>query len=344
MRKNGHKSLIDHSLELVELHAHVGGSVHPAIMWSIAHEQGIKLPTKDYWEFFDLITVPAPGKVHGMTEYDKLFHWTELIQSSPLAIERSVYEIIGGAYRKSNITLLEVRFNPMKRNRRGEQDLDHIIMAALRGMDRAMLEFPYVQAGIILMLDRTFTRQQNEVIIEKALRYKKRGVIGIDLAGPQHPDFAVQDCIDLYQEARNAGLGTTFHTGEEGSTDEIWEVVRDIRPDRIGHGFLAAGDDALLAEIAKQNIVLELCPTSNIKLGFIKSAEEYGRVISRFREFGIKFTINTDGPEMLETNLRKEMKFFLDNGILTKEEVVIANTWAREASFLPKAPHLEAFA
>ena len=66
-----------------------------------------------------------------------------------------MYEVIGGAYRKNNITTIELRFNPMKRNRGGEQDLDHIISAAIRGMDRAMLEYP-VTPGLILCLDRAF--------------------------------------------------------------------------------------------------------------------------------------------------------------------------------------------
>ena len=118
-------------------------------MWGIAHAQGIRLPTKDYWAFRDLITVGRRRR--GFEAYLDLFHWTELIQSSPIAVERSVYEVIGGAYRKNNVTGLELRFNPMKRNRGGEQDLDHIIAAAVRGMDRAVLEYPQVRAGLDLL-------------------------------------------------------------------------------------------------------------------------------------------------------------------------------------------------
>ena len=125
--------------ELTELHVHVGSAVDPAIMWEIAHDQGIKLPTRNYWDFERLITVS------GKTTYQKyldLFAWTELIQSSPEAIDKSVYSIASGAYRKNNITTLEIRFNPMKRNRGGERDLDHIILAAIHGMERAMLAYP----------------------------------------------------------------------------------------------------------------------------------------------------------------------------------------------------------
>ena len=136
---------------LAELHVHLGSSVDPAVMWEIAHAQGIKLPTKDYWRFVDMITV-NPRKVKSFEDYLALFHWTELIQSSPLAIENSVYHTIAGAYRKNNITLLELRFNPMKRNRGGERDLDQIMMAAGRGLDRASAEYP-VKTGIIICLD-----------------------------------------------------------------------------------------------------------------------------------------------------------------------------------------------
>ena len=142
---------------LAELHTHLGGSVASDIMWSLAHEQGIALPTRDYWEFDRMVTVSDPRGVPDLDSLDRIYHLTELIQSSPLAVERSVHAAIGGAYRSQRITTLELRFNPMKRNRGGERDLDHIILAAIRGLDLASLEYPQVRAGLILMMDRTFT-------------------------------------------------------------------------------------------------------------------------------------------------------------------------------------------
>ena len=191
--------------ELAELHVHLGSSVDPAVMWEIAHAQGIRLPTKDYWRFVDMITV-NPRKVKSFEDYLALFHWTELIQSSPLAIENSVYHTIAGAYRKNNITLIELRFNPMKRNRGGERDLDQIMMAAGRGLDRASAEYP-VKTGIIICLDRTFDNHLNEILLEKALKYKNRGVVGIDIAGSARKGFRYSDCKSLYRRARKEGLG-----------------------------------------------------------------------------------------------------------------------------------------
>ena len=131
---------------LAELHTHLGGSVATDIMWSLAHEQGIALPTRDFWEFDRMVTVSDPRGVPDLDSLDRIYHLTELIQSSPLAVERSVHAAIGGAYRSQRITTLELRFNPMKRNRGGERDLDHIILAAIRGLDRASLEYPQVRA------------------------------------------------------------------------------------------------------------------------------------------------------------------------------------------------------
>src|SRR5919197_1004585 len=224
---------------LAELHTHLGGSVSSDILWTLAHEQGIALPVKDYWEFDRLVTVSDPRGVPDLNALDEIYRWTELIQSSPLAVERSVHAAIGGAYRSQGITTLEVRFNPMKRNRGGERDLDHIIMAATRGLDRASLEYPQVRAGLILMMDRTFDERQNAIIVEKAIRYRSRGIVGVDIAGPRPGGarYPYAQLAPLVEEARAAGLGVTIHVGEEGAgygIEEIAEVVEFLRPDRIG--------------------------------------------------------------------------------------------------------------
>src|SRR5215210_6588021 len=104
---------------LAELHTHLDGAGASEIMWTLAHVQGIALPVKDYWEFDALVTLSDPRGVPDLTALGQIYKWTELIQSSPLAVERSVHAAIGGAYRSQGITTLELRFNPMKRNRGG---------------------------------------------------------------------------------------------------------------------------------------------------------------------------------------------------------------------------------
>ncbi len=316
--------------EMTELHAHVGSAVHPGVMWEIAHDQGIKLPTKNYWDFEKLITVS------GITTYQKyldLFHWTELIQSSPEAISKSIYSIASGAYRKNNITTLEIRFNPMKRNRGGERDLDHIILSAIHGAEKAMLAYP-IRVGIILMLDRTFSPTLNGIIAKKALKYFKRGIVGLDLAGPIHKDFNLVDVVHMVKECKNAGLGITIHTGEATGADEVKRVIELLSPHRIGHGVRSIEDTTVLKELATRGIVLEVCPTSNIHTGVVKDFNSFKHIFSLLKEYNVAFTINTDGPEMLKTTLFEEHALLLEKGILTKQDILKASQTARKVSFI----------
>jgi len=324
---------------LAELHTHLGGSVSSDILWSLAHEQGIALPVKDYWEFDRLVTIADPRGVADLNALDAIYHWTELIQSSPIAVERSVHAAIGGAYRSQGITTLELRFNPMKRNRGGERDLDHIILAAIRGLDLASLEYPQVNAGLILMMDRTFSQEMNAVIVDKAIRWAPRGICGIDVAGPRpHGErYAYRELQPLVEEAREAGLGITIHVGEEGGDagiEEIAEVIETLRPDRIGHGILAARDPELMETLRATEIVLEICPTSNL---LTKALADENAVRDTFRAFldaGVAFSIATDGPEMMRTHLRDEFELLLRIGALDEAEAAEANRRGHEASFV----------
>jgi adenosine deaminase len=325
-------SVLPRKIPLTELHTHLGGAVAPAIMWGIAHAQGIRLPSKDYWEFRQMITV-SRKRGRSFDAYLQLFHWTELIQSSPLAVERSVYEVVGGAYRKNNVTTIELRFNPMKRNRGGEQDLDHIISAAIRGMDRARLEYP-VTPGLILCLDRAFPYQLNEIIAEKAIAYRDRGVVGVDIAGPESDGFHPADYARLFQRCRRRGLGITVHTGESGSVEEIAEVIEHLEPSRIGHGVKAAYDPRTMAMIRERVITLEVCPTSNINSRVVSGWDELRWILDTFRANGVRFSINTDGPEMLKTYIRDELATLGRLGILSVEEQRQTVEWARQASFV----------
>jgi len=321
-----------------ELHTHLGGAVDPPILWSIAHRQGIRLPTKDYWQFEAMVTMGTGTRNRNLDEmHDRVYRWTELIQSSPEAMAESVASVIGGGYRKCNLTLQELRFNPMFRNRKGERDLDHIILAAANGLHLAVLEYPQVRAGLILMMDRRLAPRENAIIVEKAIRYRAFGVVGVDVAGPDRSRFSMRQIAPFCGRAREAGLGVTVHAGETGNLEELRYVVREIRPSRIGHGLALARDPALAEETARQGITLELCPTSNLKNGVVRDLRQLGAIVKALKRGGVRFTINTDGPEMYRTNVYKEQELLRKAGILTRSDITRCNRWAFEASFVKQA-------
>ncbi len=217
-----------------------------------------------------------------------------------------------------------------------------IILAAIRGLDLASLEYPQVRAGLILMMDRTFDARLNEIVVEKAIRWAPRGIVGVDIAGPR-PGGGRYDYTQLapmVETARDAGLGVTIHVGEEGGEfgrEEIAEVVEALRPDRIGHGILAAGDPELMTALREREIVLEICPTSNLLTKALPDEDAVRETFRRFVENGVAFTIATDGPEMMRTHLRDEFELLLRIGALDAREAREANARGHEAAFVGRA-------
>lgn len=321
---------------LAELHAHLSTSIHPAIYWQIAHDQGFKLPQRDYHEFKSFVRLSPQNKMPLNDYFDKIYHAIlDPLSSGTLAVERATYEIMSGAYRANNTTVIELRNNPMKHNHGGTIDLDHMIMAMLRGMERALLEYPKLSAGLIFILAREFSYEMNEIIVEKAIKYHRRGVVGIDFAGPATDSFHYKDYAGLVEKAKYAGLKVTAHSGEVKEANDMWECVEFIKPARIGHGIHAAYDKGLMQELVKRDIVLEICPLSNIVTEAVENEEELKFILRTLIENNVKITINTDWPEMIEkAQLREEFQFLLDKEMLTVEELERCNRTAFESTFI----------
>ena len=215
---------------------------------------------------------------------------------------------------------MELRFNPMKRNRGGEQDLDHIIAAAVRGMDRATLEYPVKPGLLLFCLDRAFPYHLNEIIAEKAVAWRDRGVVGIDIAGPESNGFRVEEYRRLFQRGAPPPPGDHRPHRGVGPGRGDRRVVEQLEPDRIGHGVKAAYDPRTLGMIRERGIVLEVCPTSNLNTRVVSGWDEFRWIFDTFRRNEIRFTINTDGPEMLKTYIRDELATLGRLGILTLDE------------------------
>jgi adenosine deaminase len=334
---NNHKLNRFPAFPLAELHAHLSSSINPAIYWQIAHAQGFKLPKKDYKEFIDYIML-SPRKTTTLKEYmDKIYHpLLDKLSSGTYAVEKATYEILSGAYRSNSITLLELRNNPMKHNHEGQEDLDHIIMAMLRGMERALLEYEKLSAGLIFCLAREFNYEKNEIIIEKAIKYRRRGIVGIDFAGPPDKNFHFRDYKKLMHRAKKAGLKITSHSGEIKDANDMWEALEYINPTRIGHGILAAYDKKLMKELVKRDIVLEVCPVSNVVTRAVKNTEELKFILRTFVENKVKFCINSDWPETIESgHLWQQFEFLRKNNILNEEELKECNQTAFKNTFVP---------
>jgi len=115
--------------------------------------------------------------------------------------------------------------------------------------------------------------------------------------------------------------------------DEIGDVAEHLRPDRIGHGILAAQDGSLMASIRDLGITLEICPTSNLLTKALPDEDAVRDVVRTFAEHGVPFTIATDGPEMMRTHLRDELELLLRIGALDEDGIREANARGHAAAF-----------
>jgi adenosine deaminase len=308
-----------------DLHCHLSGSTNPIVLYELIRESGYKFKAKDYWDFENQVLMDRRG-AHDLNSYLNILHTIDKVQSSPIAIEASVYDAFRSAY-MAGAEYLELRWNPTKRSQDGNIDLDTLIVSARAGMERAGMTFG-ITGGMILCLGRDVTHEANEAIFNKALKYHKKGVIGIDIAGPYFkPDIPyVTDFenfirkkheeykFDVYfREAKDRGMLTTIHCGEENHAavvEEMRYVLSTLSPHRIGHGVQMYKYPELM-EIARQSgVQLEICISSNLTTGAIKSKEEFKEVFTALQNAGVLYSVNTDATYLLRTDIKKENRLY----------------------------------
>jgi DNA-binding CsgD family transcriptional regulator len=135
--------------------------------------------------------------------------------------------------------------------------------------------------------------------------------------------------------ARDAGLGVTIHVGEEGGDRRRGDRRgrRELRPTGSA-GILAVRDAELMGAIAAAGITLEICPTSNLLTKALPDEDAVRETFRTFVDHGVRFTIATDGPEMMHTHLLDEFELLLRIGALSQPELAAANERGHDASFI----------
>jgi aminodeoxyfutalosine deaminase len=171
-----------------------------------------------------------------------------------------------------------------------------------------------------------------EATLDYALNHRPEGLIGFGLGGPEigvpRPQFQAH-----FDAARAAGLHSLPHAGETTGPETVWDALRQLGAERIGHGTTAAQDPALLAHLAQSGIPLEVCPSSNIATRAVASLEEHP--IRAFRDAGVTITVNSDDPPMFATTLNREYE--IAAGLLELDEAGIGEL-ARSAVHASYAP------
>ncbi len=151
---------------------------------------------------------------------------------------------------------------------------------------------------------RNFGPDNAERTVEDLLHLRPPSVVGLTLGGAEHL-YPPAPFRRVYEMAREGGLRTTVHAGEMAGPSSVWEALRVLKVERIGHGIRAVEDPDLVRYLAERRIPLEICPTSNVRTGIYASIEDHP-VRSLF-EAGVPFSISTDDPTFFGVTLNEEL-------------------------------------
>jgi adenosine deaminase/aminodeoxyfutalosine deaminase len=142
-----------------------------------------------------------------------------------------------------------------------------------------------------------------DITLDVALKQRPDGLVSFGLGGPElgvpRADFAQH-----FAAARAAGLRSVPHAGESTGPQTVWDALRHLGAQRIGHGIAAARDEELMAYLRENDIPLEVCPTSNVCTRAVASLAEHPLPV--LTAAGVPVTINSDDPPMFSTTLNHE--------------------------------------
>ena len=169
-------------------------------------------------------------------------------------------------------------------------------------------------------------------VVHMALAGREQGVVALGLAGDERLDSAIT-FQPSFDRAAAAGLPGIPHTGELSGPDKMWEVIRYLNPRRLQHGVRAIEDPALVAYLRDHRIGVDLCPTSNVRLGVYTGYTSHP--LRQLWDAGLLVTINSDDPPLFGTDLNNEYAILVDYFNFTADELVRASLNGVAASVLP---------
>jgi adenosine deaminase len=310
-----------------EIHIHLEGSIRTQTIIDVAKEHNLKLPSYEAGKLDKYV------KVHDqMRDLGAVLEAFAIFQNSitsPDVVERIAWELFEDAARQ-NIKLLEVRFSPDWAFHVHDLNWDACLEGLLCARDRAEKEFD-MAIGYIAITSRSMGPESCVKTVDWAIRHKQH-IIGIDLADSeaQHP---IHKFVKPVMKARDAGLKVTIHSGEDTPASYVVDTIQLANPDRIGHGIHIIEDMAAVELVKERGITLEVNPWSNYLTNSVKSIEEHP--LKKLFDLGVRVTINSDDPEVLETNLNNEYRIAHEILGMKMEDIAACNHYAYEASFLP---------
>ncbi len=323
----------------VLLHDHLDGGVRPQTIIELARDQKYaKLPTTDAGEL--AVWFQRGAQRGSLPLFLEGFEHTCGVMQTEEALERVAYETLEDM-KKDGVVYLESRFAPVFHTGKGLHT-ETVVRAVLRGFERGKKDFG-VDYGLLICAMRNMSPKISQEIAELAVDFRNQGVVGFDLAG-EEGGYPPKKHVDAFHYIQRENFNITVHAGEAFGKESIWQAIQWCGAHRIGHATRLIEDmrvkdgqvlsmGTLAQYVLDKRIPLEICLTSNLHTGAVKSIDEHPFGI--FYRYKFRVTLNTDDRLMSGITLTDEYLTAAEHFDLSLEELEKITINAMKSAFIP---------
>lgn len=321
--------MIDTRLPLTDIHRHLDGNIRAQTILDLGRQFNLTLPAQSLEALIPHVQVTQnePDLVSFLSKLD----WGVKVLASLDACRRVAFENIEDAAR-NGLHYVELRFSPGYMAMTHQLPVAGVVEAVIAGVREGCNAFP-VEARLIGIMSRTFGESACLQELEALLAHRDQ-ITAIDLAGDEL-GFPGSLFLSHFNRARDAGWHITVHAGEAAGPESIWQAIRELGAERIGHGVKAVEDPALMAFLAEQRIGIESCLTSNIQTSTVPSLAQHP--LKTFLEQGVLASINTDDPAVQGVDIIHEYNVAAPQAGLSREQIRQAQINGLDIAFLSEA-------
>ena len=307
-------------LPKVELHMHLEGSLEPELMFELARKNKIELP------------YATVEQVHQAYEFSSLQDFLDIYYQGAQVLqnEQDFYDLVWAYLKKceqQNVVHVEPFFDPQTHTDRGVP-----FEIFINGIFRA-LEDGRTKLGITSCLIMCFLRHLSEQAAFDTLKQAEPYLacivaVGLDSSENGHPP---EKFSRVFARARESGLLTVAHAGEEGPAEYVWTAINDLKVSRIDHGVRSSDDPELMEHLLKTRIPLTVCPLSNTKLRVFDDMSQHN--ILQMLDQGVCVTVNSDDPAYFGGYMTENFEALVQGLNMTKNQARQLVSNSIEASF-----------
>lgn len=317
---------IDPSLPFIDLHRHLDGTVRLSTILELGKQHGIHLPGATITELRPHVQVTE--RQPGVMAFISKMLWMTAVLADTQACQRVARENVEDAQREG-IDYIELRFSPWFMSEPHGLDPAAVTAAVVQGTQEGAAATG-VKVNLIGILSRTYGPEvaQKELA---ALLMERANIIALDLAGDE-ANFPAKLFTEHFKRGRDAGWRVTVHAGESAGPESVWDAVRLLGAERIGHGVRAMDDDALIDFLVEHEIGIEANLTSNVQTSTVHDLPTHP--LRRMLERDLCASINTDDPGVSAIDLRHEFEVAAPAAGLSCHMIRRAQRNALESAFL----------